>query len=486
MQKNTTCTLPEKYNSDTFKQHGYKIIDILADYLSDATSGSIKEVLPNVTPDEMLNLWDEDISEEGGANFESLIIKAIDYSNHLHSPRYIGHQVAPALPYAVLADAVSAMLSNGAAIYEVGPVNTILETKIIRWMSKLIGYNNNSGGFLTSGGSLGNLTALLTARQAKTGLDIWTDGVDQKSSKLAVLTSEQNHYSIKKAIQIMGLGEHAAISVPTNENYQMTLETITDAYNQGVKDGKKIFAVVASACSTATGSYDALEEIAKFCKEKDIWLHVDGAHGAPALISDKYKSLLKGIEHADSAVWDAHKMMLMPHIITAVIFKDEKNSYKAFSQKASYLFEKDKNGDWANLAHRTMECTKGMMALKLYTSLMVYGSKFFGDYVTQMYDLTKKCAEIIKNSERFELAIEPQSNIICFRYLDQQESDLNLLQNKIRKEILESGHFYIVKATLRGKVYLRCTLINPLTTENTFIELLEEIKKTSKQICLTK
>ncbi|NLE04506.1 MAG: aminotransferase class I/II-fold pyridoxal phosphate-dependent enzyme [Crenarchaeota archaeon] len=465
----------EIYDAEAFRAKGYKIIDILADYLKKAASNKITQVLPPLSPDEMLGKWQDKFPENPSNNLEEILKKVINLSNHLHSPQYIGHQVSSPVPNAALADIVSSLLNNGTAIYEMGSVSTILEKRIIQWMAGLIGYDNSSDGFLTSGGTLGNLTALLAARQAKSSYDIWTEGVKEQES-LAFLVSAQTHYSAKRAIQVMGLGEKAVIPVETNENYQMTVPAIQEAYDSAVKSGKKVIAIVANACSTATVSYDPLEEIAEFCKKHDLWLHVDGAHGASALISDKYKDLLKGIEQADSVVWDAHKMMLMPALITAVIFKNSKASYEAFSQKASYLFEKEAHEEWYNLAQRTMECTKNMMGLKLYLSLMTYGTKFFGDYITKMYDLTKKCADIIKNSPDFELAIEPQSNIICFRYINNDSRDTNELQKQIRKDILKKATFYIVQTQLKDKIYLRCTIINPLTTEQHFKDLMQEVR----------
>ncbi|OGI01412.1 MAG: pyridoxal-dependent decarboxylase [Candidatus Melainabacteria bacterium GWF2_37_15] len=456
------------YNPETFREQGYKIIDILTDYLEKATSGDIEEVLPPITPDEMLTKWSGEFPQKPTHNTEDIIKKVIGLSNHLHSPRYIGHQVSAPLPNAILSTLASSLLNNGCTIYEMGPAGTIIEKRIIQWMAKLIGYDDTSDGFLTSGGTLGNLTALLAARQAKAGYDIWSEGT-KEDNKLAFLVSAQTHYCAKRAIQIMGLGEKAVVSVETDENYRMTIPAIQEAYNSAVKSGRKVIALVANAGSTATGSHDPLEEIADFCQKHDLWLHIDGAHGASALVSEKYRSLLKGIEHADSVVWDAHKMMLMPALITAVIFKNGKNSYEAFSQKASYLFEKEAREEWYNLAQRTMECTKGMMGLKLYVSLMTYGTEFFDDYITRMYDLTKKFADMIKNSPDFELAVEPQSNIICFRYLHKDSSD-------IKKEILTKGSFYLVQTKLKDETYLRCTIINPLTTEQTLLDLMQEIR----------
>jgi L-2,4-diaminobutyrate decarboxylase len=465
----------EAYDSEDFRKKGYQIIDLLADYLQKAVSNNISQVLPVISPEEMLDAWPAGFPAHPSANLREIVEKVIHQSNHLHSPQYIGHQVSAPLPAAALTGVASALLNNSTAVYEMSPVSTILEKRVIQWMAGLIGYADASDGFFTSGGTLGNLTALLAARQAKSDHDAWIEGTHEQD-KLAFLVSHQAHYSIKRAIQVMGMGERAAIPVETNDNYQMTTTFLEKAYAAAAGSGRKPIAVVANACSTATGSYDPLEEIAEFCEKYSLWLHVDGAHGASALISRKYRSLLKGIAHADSVVWDTHKMMLMPALAPAVIFKNRSDSYQAFSQKASYLFEKEAEEEWYNLAQRTMECTRNMMGLNIYVCLMTYGTEFFGDYVTMMYDLAQNCAEIVRRSPDFELGADPQSNIITFRYTNRDSMDIDALQIQIRKRILAKGSFYIVQTQLKNKTYLRCTLINPLTTEQTFRDLLGEIK----------
>jgi L-2,4-diaminobutyrate decarboxylase len=208
-----------------------------------------------------------------------------------------------------------------------------------------------------------------------------------------------------------------------------------------------------------------------------LWFHVDGAHGASAILTKKHKPLLKGIEKADSIVWDAHKMLLMPALITAVLFKNSSNSYESFSQKASYLFEKESTDEWYNYAHRTIECTKTMMGLKLYVSLSVCGTQLFSDYITKMYDLTKEFAQMIKDSNDFELAVEPDCNIICFRYLKNEGMNMDEFQKEIRKKVINSEKFYICQTQLKKHFYLRCTVINPLTRAEDMLDLLETIRK---------
>lgn len=467
--------ISDKYDPEIFRKTGYQVIDLLADYLKQAELKK-SAVLSPTTPDAMLSEWSKIFENKSQTNAINLLKKFIDQSMHLHHPGYIGHQVAPPLPLAALCDLTSSCLNSLPDIFEMGPVGTVMEKILIKWMSKLIGFGSDSDGFFTSGGSLGNFTALLAARQAKTGYNIWQDGM--KNKNLVILASEQSHYSIKKAAQIIGLGEKGAISVPTDERFCMDINALKQKYNEAVTEGKKVIAVVGGSCVTATGSYDPIDLIADFCEENDLWLHVDGAHGASALLSDKYKGLLKGIERADSVIWDAHKMLLMPALATAVIFKESKNSYKAFYEEASYVLEKSQTKKWYNLLRRTFECTKPTMSLKLYINLLVYGENFFANYVTSMYDLTKKFAQLIKEQPDFELAVEPQSNIICFRYVPRDfKEDINNFQKIIRKKLLKTGSFYIVKTDLDSKTYLRCTVINPLTTENELNDLLNLIRK---------
>lgn len=473
--------LMKAYDPENFREQGYKIIDMLANYLDKAGSGNLNSALPAITPEDMDKKWSSDFPELGQNNTENMLEDVINMSNHLQNPKYLGHQVTSPLPESVLYEAVGSFLNNASAIYEMGPVNTILEKKLISWMAGLVGYDNNAGGIFTSGGTLGNLTALLAARQAKAGYDIWSEGINSDLN-LAIMVSDQAHYSSKRAAQIMGIGEKGVITIPTDSEYKLDMNELRAAYKKAVDSGRKVFAIVGSACSTATGIYDDLDKLADFAEENDIWFHVDGAHGASALLSSKYKNLLKGVERADSVIWDAHKMMLMPALITAVIFKNNANSYEAFSQKASYLFEKDASEEWYNLAHRTMECTKNMMGLRLYTSLMNNGTKFFADYVTDMYDLTRDFAKLIKESIDFQLAIEPESNIICFRFIPEKfesAEELDNLQKSIRKTIIERENFYIVQTSLKNGAFLRCTIINPLTKLDDIKNLLAEIREVS-------
>jgi L-2,4-diaminobutyrate decarboxylase len=469
------------YDAGNFRKQGYEIIDTLADYLSSCMDRDNPCVLSSDAPGKVLEKWDTDFNDDDTSSFDlvEFITEVVSKSIHIHHPKYIGHQVSAPLPEAVLADTVSAMLNNSNGIFELGPVNTAMEKICIRWMANQIGYGSGAEGFFTSGGSLGNLTALLTARQAKTTYDIWNEGL-KPSRNLAVMVSEQAHYSVKRAVQVMGLGEKGAILVPSDKNFKMDIDALKEKYEEAKRNEVEVFAIVASDCSTASGSYDNIDAIADFCEQNNIWLHVDGAHGASALLSDKYKHLLKGAHRADSIIWDSHKMMMMPALITAVIFKNGQRSYETFSQKASYLLSKDNENKWSELGLRTMECTKTMMGLKFYTTLKSKGKKFFASYIDYVYDLTKWFARELENTGVFQLAVEPECNIICFRFTGKKgelnEIHLNEIQMQIRNKIAESEEFYIVKTILGKDLYLRCTIINPLTSKQDLLELIKKIR----------
>lgn len=469
--------IKQAYDPDAFRECAHQMVDGLADYLQRFSGPEKCTVLPALSPDEMAQRWSTAIGDQPTRDFPELLAEVIEDSHHLHSPHYVGHQVSVPLPLSAIADFAASLLNNASAVYDMGPVNIIHEKRILEWMIGLLGYGVEADGVFTSGGTLGNLTALLAARQVKTDADIWSRGAGKEPS-LALMVSEQCHYSVKRAAGVMGLGTDNVVEVPAGTDFKMDTAALKRCLRDAVDSGKSVFAVAANACSTATGTYDDLNAVADFCGENDLWFHVDGAHGASALLSEKYKPLLAGVHRADSIVWDAHKMLLVPALITAVIFKSGADSYRSFSQKASYLFEKQAEEEWYNPAHRTMECTKTMMGLKLYAPLMVYGSAFFGRYVDQMYDLCRGFAALVNESPDFELAVEPEANIICFRYLGTSgEGCLDALQERIRARLLESEDFYLVQTSLNERTYLRCTLMNPLTEIKHLKTLLDTIRR---------
>jgi L-2,4-diaminobutyrate decarboxylase len=459
--------IQKAFSPDSFRAQAHQMVDLLADYLS-ASQNLENQAIPFQSPEKNLAFWEEDFAEGVNENPTEFFKKVIEKSTNLHNPRYMGHQVGVIAPIAATASMLTALLNNGMAVYEMGLVSNPLEKIITDLMAKRIGFDKKSGGILTSGGTLANLTALLAARAKYAPTEVWEEG---NNEKLAVMVSEEAHYCIDRAARIMGMGSKGIIKIPTNEAFQMRTELLEKYYQDAINKGFQVIAIIGSSCSTSTGSYDNLDEIGKFAQEKNLWFHVDGAHGGAVVFSEKYKHKVNGIALADSVVIDWHKMLLTPALVTALIFKNNDDSYQTFQQKAQYLWANQTSQDWFNSGKRTFECTKLMMSVKVYSILKTYGEALLAEHVDYLYDLGKHFAEMIEAHPAFELGINPACNIVCFRLKDKQDIEIQ----EIRQKLLSDGKFYIVQTILREKTYLRVSLMNPLTTIEDLMELLEEI-----------
>lgn len=464
--------LQQAYNFSDFENNGKQLIEQLAKYLN-------KQQLPGskatnwLEPQAELKFWERYEFDD----LNSFVDDLLQHSVHLHNPKYMGHQVSVTAPLSALMNVVSGVLNNGMAVYEMGRAATAIEKCVVELFCHKVGYDNNSSGILTSGGTLANLTALLAARQAVNGQDVWQDGC---SENLAVMVSSQAHYSIDRAARVMGLGDKGVVLVPVDSGFSMSISALQQCYEQTIKAGFKVISVIGSACSTAAGVYDDLQAIGEFCQKYGLWFHVDGAHGGAAVFSNKYKTLLNGLEMADSIIIDTHKMMMTPALSTVALFRDKIKGAQVFHQKAQYLFEDSNlNEQWYEGGLRTFECTKLMMCLKFYILWKTYGIEIFEQNVDCLYGLGATFAQLIHQHSSFELALEPQTNIVCFRYVKSEstEQELNELNKIIRQRLLEDSEFYIVQAVLNETTYLRVTLMNPMTTEKHLRQLLEKIDK---------
>jgi L-2,4-diaminobutyrate decarboxylase len=466
----------DPYDPEGFRAAGHAVIDQLADYLADTAEAS-GPVLDYAPPTAALSQWPRPRQDGPRVPIAELLPSVIAASHHLHHPRYIGHQVSAPIGTAALAELVSAVLNNGTGEYEMGPVANAMEKRLLEWLGSVLGFGPDVEGLFTSGGSAGNLTALAAARQSIAGVDAWNEGL-AGGQPLAILASEQAHYSNDRAARILGLGAGGLATVSVDDRYRLDPAGLRDAQRRAEDEGRRVFAVIGSACSTSTGAYDPLEAIADYAAEHGLWFHVDGAHGAVAALSPAYRHLVAGIERADSVVIDTHKMLLMPALLTAVLYRRPGAADRAFHQDQSYVGFDAHEGEfaWWDSGLRTLECTKRMMSLELYASLAEHGPAFFGDYVSRTFDLARWFARQIEAAPDFELATEPQANIVCFRVAPAGVADLDALQLRVREELVHSGVFYLVKTRLRDRTWLRTTIINTRTTERDLEALLSAIR----------
>ena len=317
---------------------------------------------------------------------------------------------------------------------------------------------------MTSGGTEATFTALLAARGAALP-DAWTNGVGADPPLL--LCGEHAHYAVTRAAGELGLGMRSVRAVPSR-NFRMDPSALESALADLASSGKRVMAVVATAGSTATGSFDDIDAIASACERYGVWLHVDAAHGGSALLSARHRADLRGIERARSIAWDPHKMMLLPSQAGMLLVRDERDLDAAFAQRAPYLFH-ERTGERAwDQGTRSFLCSRRADVLKLWVALQRHGADALGELYDYFCSLTRRMWEEISTRDDFEALHEPEGDILCFRYVGNGtlgESALDAVNTTLRERYNRSGAGWITGTMLGGRRVLRVTLMNPRTTE---------------------
>ena len=467
-----TDLIEKAYSSQYFREEGYKLIDYIASCMENNIKEENTQTINWISPEKQLKFWQDDFKQKPTDELSDFWKNVFSHSVNNHSHGYMGHQVAVTPALTVLTNAAMAYLNNTTTVYEMGMTANAMEKTITNYLAPKFGYAEKSTGVITSGGSLGNLTALITARTSS--------GISEKDySRLAIMVSEEAHYSVERAAEIMGIPAENIFKIESDSNHKVTISLLEQSYQYALMKNKIVFCIVGCAGTTAVGAYDDLNAIADFAQKHNIWFHVDGAHGAAVVFSEKYRYLINGIERSDSLIMDFHKMLLSPSISTVVLYNSRKKQINEFSPSATYLWQNQQSEEWYNSAKHTLECTKPITVLHTYAILKRYGSELYEQYVTYLYDLGKKFAEMIESMENFEIAVQPESNIVCFRYISQkyqQEEIPNELNSAIYQKLLEDGKFYIVNTMINQQFYLRVSLMNPLTKIDDLKKLLNKIE----------
>lgn len=472
-----------KPDAEMFAQAGHATVDLLRKYLDEAGNQETFSVLEWKPPVELLDQarvfmrqGDErpaQTPEEAVQRIKELAAVFIGGMNHLHVPRYLGHQVPPPHPLAGLFEVLGSVSNQPSGIYEMGPLSSAAERALIAELGPRLGWKDGFDGLVTHGGSAANLTALLAAR-AKKFPESWENGVPAGA---VVLASSDAHYSISRAVGAAGLGVRNVIKVGLDDRRRMDPQALTRELDRCKAEGRPVVAVVGSACATPIGQFDPLRKIGEICRDRGIWFHVDAAHGGGYLMSRRHRDLLNGIELADSVTWDAHKTMGVPALCTFLFFRKAEDSFLAFKQDAPYLWEEG-SPVLFDSAVRTLECTKRPLAMALWALWSTFGSGYFESLIDRHQEQTALWVKLLRAQPDFEVPYEPECNIVCFRYRPEATatSELNDLQRKVRKRLIESGEFYITQTTLDGTVYLRTVILNPATERGHLERLLKAIR----------
>jgi len=462
--------IAQAYDPQGFYMVGQQVIEKLTLEFHKAQNLPVHKTLQWEKPEDQLTFWQNTLNSSDQDNALALFENVISKSINLHNRGYFGHQVPPTLPITILTSAIIAFLNNGMAVYEMGMAGNAMEKIVIARLAKRFGFGDDASGVITSGGTLGNLTALLAARN-----HFWHKRSKASSDKLAIMVSEEAHYSVSRAFTVMGIPLENIIRIPVLDDFTVDVNSLEQLFNDAGTNSKQVFCVIGCACTTATGAYDNLSAIADFAESHGIWFHVDGAHGGAAVFSPTYAHLLNGVEHAHSLILDFHKMMMVPSLSTALIFRSHQFSKFTFTQNAQYLWEDQQSDEWYNSGKQTFECTKPMSILHTYTIMKIYGDRIYQENIDKLYGLARTFAQLLNLKTGFEICCPVQANIVCFRY-KQIGKNSDELNKHILHKIMEDGRFYIVSTIIKGEFYLRTALMNPLATINDLKELLQLIE----------
>lgn len=452
---------------------------------------------------------------------EHLLDTLVSHSVHTSSPSFIGHMTS-ALPYFLMPlSKIMIALNQNLVKIETSKAFTPLERQVLGMLHRLIyGQNdtfynqwmhsaNHSLGAFCSGGTIANITALWVARNKALRANGSFKGVEKeglfKAMKhygydgLAVLVSERGHYSLKKAADVLGLGQEGLVAVKTDANNRIIVNDLKAKIVELEKQNIKPIAVIGVAGTTETGNVDPLPEIAEVCQAHSCHFHVDAAWGGATLMSNHHRHLLKGVEMADSVTIDAHKQLYIPMGAGMVLFKDP-DAMKSIEHHAQYILRKGSK----DLGSHTLEGSRSGMAMLVYAAMHIISRPGYELLIDQSIEKARYFADLIKQQDDFELVSEPELCLLTYRYLPpfirealaqaegSQKEQLNELSNEltqfIQKRQRETGKSFVSRTRLNpdqwqrmNTIVFRVVLANPLTTKEILSSVLDEQREIAKQ-----
>lgn len=425
----------------------------------------------------------------------------LPHSAQLNHPMFIGH-MTQALPwFSVLVEAFTAALNQNQVKIETAYASTLVEKQVIGWLHQKV-YRNvaefyaralrakgQAIGNAVSGGTLGNLTALAVALETllpgtrKEGLH----AALQKSGHagLAVLGSARLHYSLKKALGTLGLGENALHLIPVDCHQRIDLVQLEKTIDDLRRRRIKIVALVGIAGTTETGAIDPLDELAGIAEREGAWFHVDAAWGGALLVADRLQHLYAGVERADSIVIDGHKLFWVPMAQAIVLFKDQ-TSLDCLKHNANYIIRSDSS----DLGQTTLEGSRRFDALKLWASFKIFGERGYDTLLQRVADVASTMRDLILDQQDFELTSESNTFILTYRYVPRAwrqrlaelqaagrtdeavvlNRQLNLLNSALQDRQKQNGKSFVSRTVLElapypeGVTVLRAVLTNVYTT----------------------
>jgi glutamate/tyrosine decarboxylase-like PLP-dependent enzyme len=290
--------------------------------------------------------------------------------------------------------------------------------------------------------------------------------------------SDQAHASIVKALHILGFADTAIRIIPADRTFRLPVADVEQAVAEDLANGLRPFCVVGNAGNTNTGAVDPLEDLASLCKRYDLWFHIDGAYGAPAILTDEGRALLAGLDRADSLVLDPHKWLFQPFEIGCVLVRDMRLLSDTFAVHPEYLRDVDRDIEEVNFRDYGIQLTRSFRALKLWMSLKAFGLNAFREAVQRGIHLAERAERILRASARWEVVTPAQLGIVTFRYVDagQSAEEIDHVNERMVERMMDDGFAFLTSTVLRGQVVLRLCTINPRTTDHDVEETIRRLE----------
>ena len=478
-----TSKVPSEWawSADELRRIGYRTVDIIVEHLTRLREQPVFRPFPR---DLAAGYLDADPPEEGLTadvildKFEKEIAPYPFGNGH---PRFFGWVNPPPSVIGIFADALAAAMNpscaggNHAAIY--------VEREVIGWFRRILGFPAEAMGLFVSGGSMAALTALAVARHTKCPFDVRSRGLQSVASRLVVYRSGETHGCHQKAIELLGIGSDNLRTVDHDSSLRLVPAALDAAIRKDVEAGLTPLAVVANAGTVNTGAIDPIDEIAVVCRRHDVWLHVDGAYGAPAVLSERYRSQLSGLEQADSIALDPHKWLYVPVEAGLVLVRNGAAMRAAFSLVPPYLRT---DGDIEGVggppwfSEYGFQQTRGFRALKVWMAVQYHGLAGHRKAIERDIDHARALAEALRAASDFQL-FEPQGlSIVCFRYLPRAErvtpEALDTINQLLLTRLQLSGRVFLSSTTIDGRFWLRACFVNPLASDDDVGAILDAVR----------
>ncbi|MHB8599620.1 MAG: pyridoxal phosphate-dependent decarboxylase family protein [Ktedonobacteraceae bacterium] len=463
-------------SSEDMRALGYKVIDILIEHFECLKNKPVTRTTSRSVLEERLQ---EPLPQQGSSPekvIEQLQQDVFSNIMHLDHPRFFAFIPSPSNFVSVMADVLASGFNVFAGTWLEASGAAELEIVTIDWLRQLFGLPQQAGGLCVSGGSVANLTALAAARHMKLRDNI-QDAV--------VYCSDQTHSSIERALHILGFTSKQIRKLPTDEEFRLEPATVQHEIAADRVAGRIPFCIIANLGTTNSGAIDPLPALAELCQREDLWLHVDGAYGAAAVLSDKGAWLLEGLKNVDSLSFDPHKWLFQPYEIGCVLVRERNWLKETFQILPEFLQDAVKTEEELNFCDYGLQLTRGFRALKLWMSLKVFGLDAFRQAVTRGIILAERAEEILRCSSCWEIVTSAQLGIVTFRYMPYQGSlaKVDVLNQQLLTAMIADGFAMISSTKLRGRVVLRLCTINPRTEESDIQETIQRLETIGERLC---